>query len=587
MAQQILKKFIGNDQIDGSKILLSNAQFVRAKKLDGSPKDVFQLNASDKIEFSEAPLAAIEGTEASSLQTKNQLDLAVAAEATLRSDADTGLQNQITQEVSDRQAGDAALQSQINANSTNLIWKGSAFLISDDAELRAAAEGDAVSAILPFSDDEAPQITISDILAGMLLIARNGVSSKIMKVYDDAGTLKVTFVGVEALVEFHTYNVKHDLTDSPSDQENQSIWTFNGSEMVKVGDIDFSVATGIDLSGSYAPQTGAILSTDSVEAAIAKNDGNLAQEITDRGTAVSGLQSQITQEISDRQAADSALQSQVTSNANAISQEVSDRTAADTTLQSNIDAEATTRANADTALQSDIDSEVSRAQAAEQGLQTQIDGLTSLDPVEYKGSWNASTNSPALVDGTGDNGDVYHVSAAGSVDFGSGSISFEIGDKVVYNGSIWEKWDMTDAVSSVNGQQGAVVLDADDILMLNGTTSVETKLNGLQSQIDSNDTKLADHETRISNIETAVPAWHKKKIVLAAQDITNGYVDLDHVAVAGSISSFVDRLAMHEGDDFTLSEVASKTRITFAGDLASAGDQALESGDSLYFKYQY
>lgn len=98
-----------------------------------------------------------------------------------------------------------------------------------------------------------------------------------------------------------------------------------------------------------------------------------------------------------------------------------------------------------------------------QSLETAIEALP--DPMEYKGLWNAATNTPSLANGAGDNGDVYQVSAAGTVDFGAGNISFEIGDKAVYNGATaqYEKWDMTDAVISVNGQSGIVVLDTDDI----------------------------------------------------------------------------------------------------------------------------
>ena len=83
--------------------------------------------------------------------------------------------------------------------------------------------------------------------------------------------------------------------------------------------------------------------------------------------------------------------------------------------------------------------------------------------MEYKGNWDASTNTPTLIDGTGDNGDVYRVNVAGTQDLGSGSQIFSIGDWVVYNGTIWERSDNADAVSSVNSQVGAVVLDADDI----------------------------------------------------------------------------------------------------------------------------
>lgn len=119
----------------------------------------------------------------------------------------------------------------------------------------------------------------------------------------------------------------------------------------------------------------------------------------------------------------------------------------------------------------DIIPDSSTVKSAFQSLETFIEALP--DPMEYKGVWDADANDPELADGVGDNGDVYHVAVAGSVDFGSGAISFEVGDKVVYNGATakWEKWDMTDAVSSVNGQTGAVVLEADDIDLATGYTA--------------------------------------------------------------------------------------------------------------------
>jgi len=86
-----------------------------------------------------------------------------------------------------------------------------------------------------------------------------------------------------------------------------------------------------------------------------------------------------------------------------------------------------------------------------------------LSVMSYLGTWNAATNSPSLTDGAGNTGDVYRISIAGSRDFGSGIISFESGDYVIYNGSVWEKADGTDAVTSVNGQQGVVLLSTSDI----------------------------------------------------------------------------------------------------------------------------
>lgn len=82
---------------------------------------------------------------------------------------------------------------------------------------------------------------------------------------------------------------------------------------------------------------------------------------------------------------------------------------------------------------------------------------------EYKGAYNATTNSPSLANGAGSTGDVYRVTTAGTQDFGAGNITFALNDKVVYNGSVWEKWDVTEAISSVNGFTGVVVLSTSDV----------------------------------------------------------------------------------------------------------------------------
>lgn len=100
----------------------------------------------------------------------------------------------------------------------------------------------------------------------------------------------------------------------------------------------------------------------------------------------------------------------------------------------------------------------STVKVALQALETSLEALP--DPMTYEGLWSAATNTPTLADGGGNNGDVYAVNAAGSVDFGAGAISFEIGDKVVYNGAtaLWEKWDQTSSTvaTSVAATDGLV-----------------------------------------------------------------------------------------------------------------------------------
>lgn len=80
----------------------------------------------------------------------------------------------------------------------------------------------------------------------------------------------------------------------------------------------------------------------------------------------------------------------------------------------------------------------------------------------YKGTWNASTNTPALASGVGFSGDYYVVATAGSTNL-DGITDWLIGDWLLFNGATWQKIDQTNTVTSVNGQTGAVSLTTTNI----------------------------------------------------------------------------------------------------------------------------
>ena len=119
--------------------------------------------------------------------------------------------------------------------------------------------------------------------------------------------------------------------------------------------------------------------------------------------------------------------------------------------------------------------------------------------------------------------------------------------------------------------------------------ALDGRLDTAEGEIDTLQTQVADHESRITTLENAlVPVWapaYKKD--LTATDITNGYVDLPHEAISGSVIAFVDRLAIHETEEFTVSVVGGVTRVTFAGPLVSPGNQSLDANDNVFVKYQY
>ena len=59
----------------------------------------------------------------------------------------------------------------------------------------------------------------------------------------------------------------------------------------------------------------------------------------------------------------------------------------------------------------------------------------------FRGEWNASTNTPALDNtDTGVKGFFYRVTVAGTVDFGDGNISFNVGDYVAFEVDKWVKF---------------------------------------------------------------------------------------------------------------------------------------------------
>jgi len=96
--------------------------------------------------------------------------------------------------------------------------------------------------------------------------------------------------------------------------------------------------------------------------------------------------------------------------------------------------------------------------------------------LNYQGSWNASTNTPTLTSSVGTNGYYYVVSVGGSTNL-NGITDWVVGDWAIFNGTIWQKIDQTNLVTSVNGYTGAVVLTQPDIAGTASLTTVQTLTN--------------------------------------------------------------------------------------------------------------
>jgi len=113
---------------------------------------------------------------------------------------------------------------------------------------------------------------------------------------------------------------------------------------------------------------------------------------------------------------------------------------------------------------------------------------TLIGSVNYHGTYDASTGIAPTVPGGTNQGDYYVISVPGTI----ATIAYLAGDWIIYNGSAWERVDNSDKVSSVNGQQGAVVL----------TTANVADSNDKRYMLEAERTKLGNQSGTNSGDET-------------------------------------------------------------------------------------
>ena len=152
--------------------------------------------------------------------------------------------------------------------------------------------------------------------------------------------------------------------------------------------------------------------------------------------------------------------------------------------------------------------------------------LLTAGQVNYKGTWDASANSPALTSppAATTKGDYYVVSVAGT----QFSITFAVGDWIISNGTAWEKVDLTDAVSSVFGRTGAVVgvsTDYSSVGLTNTAIGAANPSSGAFTSLSSSSTTTLNG--------TTVPA---SKTLVVTTDKLSALASTTSSELAGVIS---------------------------------------------------
>jgi hypothetical protein len=214
--------------------------------------------------------------------------------------------------------------------------------------------------------------------------------------------------------------------------------------------------------------------------------------------------------------------------------------------------------------------------------------------MEYKGTWDASTNlSPALADGTGNAGDIYVVTVAGTQNLGSGNITFAQGDWIMYNGSIWEKSINSNAVASVNGQTGAVSLNSDNIsegstnkyylpsrakadVVLNTLAGSETDQAPSVSAVKTALGLKADDSVVVKSVNTKTPT--AGAVTLGSDDIAEGATNKYFLDSRAKTAAVVNSTAGSETDQ-AASVSAMKSYVASNGATPAEEKITLIAGD--------
>ena len=126
--------------------------------------------------------------------------------------------------------------------------------------------------------------------------------------------------------------------------------------------------------------------------------------------------------------------------------------------------------------------------------------------VTYLGTWNAATNTPTLVNGTGDAGDMYICNVAGTVNFGAGPVVFVVGDWVLYGSGTWQK------SSGQNGTVTSVGLSTNAGAITIGNSPISTSgtitanFNGTNLQYVNGAGNLTTFPTLMTSVGLTMPS---------------------------------------------------------------------------------
>jgi hypothetical protein len=205
---------------------------------------------------------------------------------------------------------------------------------------------------------------------------------------------------------------------------------------------------------------------------------------------------------------------------------------------------------------------------------TDISWASVAGGLSYQGTWNASTNTPTLTSSVGTNGYYYITDVAGSTNL-DGITDWQIGDWLLFNGTVWQKIDQSNLVTSVNGQTGAVSVGTVTSVAATAGTGITVTGSPITSSGTLTITNSAPDQTVSLTASTGISTsgtYPNFTITNSAPDQTVALTGAGTTAVTGTYPNFT--ITSNDAYTGTVTSVTAGTGLT-GGTITTSGTVAL------------
>jgi hypothetical protein len=581
MSLQIEKKWIGEEAVDGDKVKILYGQALKGMSVGGSEVEIIKIDASgDAV----VPQGVVASESFVNSEVASEAALRIAGDASTLSSAQSYTDAEVLEEKGLREAEDLLMFKKDGSRTMTGAMNMGSFKIESLAN--GTVSGDAINKgqLDALESDLEGQISsLQTNLEGQLSTLETNLNGQISQLDSDLSIEETARIAADSALSLRLDSLEADEVSKTYVDSQDAI--LQGNIDVEKGRIDAILSASTADKDSFAEIVSLINSVDT------ENDSAFAGYVLSNDAAVAALQSEVdaTQSgaglgsngsysantgvsyigsASSLHDADKKLDIKLKEVSDGLAQELIDRASA-------ITSEASARSSEDlTFVKLD-------------GSRTMTGGLT-IDNPAHVGNIEIFEQDDTVK--------LTYVDSANA--YGGGTFNTEI-----YSGQIDAKHNSLGSSTlgffqvSHTGATGRSILSNGFAQLLDGTSGTNPKMptqNYHATPKKYVDDEVSAEESRAVAAENALDGRLdiiEAKIVeedvmfeVGVSGVGVNYVELAHTAEK-IYKVCVGRLNVFKNVDYTLSVVDGKTKITWIGELASAGASPIASGDKIFVTY--